>query len=78
MGEARPGVEPGNNGFADRRRPGRNGPHRAPEVSLEPLWEERRCAFPVLTGNGSVYCGAGYGRFGMGTPNDKFYAFSLE
>jgi polyvinyl alcohol dehydrogenase (cytochrome) len=28
--------------------------------------------------NGTVYWGSGYGRFGMGTPNDKFYAFSLE
>ncbi|AKJ07503.1 PQQ-binding-like beta-propeller repeat protein [Archangium gephyra] len=27
---------------------------------------------------GSVYWGSGYGRFGMGTANDKFFAFSLE
>lgn len=28
--------------------------------------------------NGSVYWGSGYGRFGQGTPNNKFFAFSLE
>jgi polyvinyl alcohol dehydrogenase (cytochrome) len=28
--------------------------------------------------DGSVYWGSGYGRFGMGTPNNKFFAFSLK
>lgn len=34
-------------------------------------------AGPAISTQGVVYWGNGYGRFGLGTPSTKFYAFSL-
>lgn len=34
-------------------------------------------AAPAIVGN-SVYWGAGFSRFGLGTPNNKLYAFTLR
>jgi polyvinyl alcohol dehydrogenase (cytochrome) len=34
-------------------------------------------AAPAIVGN-TVYWGSGYGHFGLGTPNDKLYAFSID